>query len=124
MLPQTSRPEGREGKGSRVPVLVGVSGKLGFCEEEKRLMRDRSGAFLSRWKKDDTEVPSWQPGTKPVQIQEIPQGEVGRVLGIGWWLSPWGRDWARAELRMCEYLKHAEESAMSGDLAHAPRIYN
>lgn len=95
MLPQTSRPEGREGKGSRVPVLVGVSGKLGFCEEEKRLMRDRSGAFLSRWKKDDTEVPSWQPGTKPVQIQETAGGSrksawnrlvaesVGKRLGSG-----------------------------------------
>lgn len=40
----------REGKGSRVPVLVGVSGELGwqgFCEGEKRRMRDRSGVYLS-----------------------------------------------------------------------------
>jgi hypothetical protein len=60
-------------------------------------MRDRSGAFLGRWR-DDREVPSWQPGTKPVQIQETPAGgsrngqtawnrlvaeSVGKSLGSG-----------------------------------------
>lgn len=100
-----SRPEGRKGKGSGVRVLVGVSGEQrwqGVCEEGKRRMRARSGALLCRWK-DDREVPSWQPGTKPVQIQETPAGGTRhRLLGTSWWLSPWGRACAQAGLRIRE----------------------